>query len=700
MVDVAGNLYISDSFHNLVRKVTVATGLITTVAGGGTSSGADGYGDGDSATAAGLNNPNGLALDSAGNLYIADTGDCMIRRVTASTAVITAVAGTGASGYLGDGGLATSANLHSPTGIRIDAGGNLYIADAGANVIRFVNESSNIISTIAGNAAASHSGDGGVADSASLNSPTDVALDSAGDAIVADYGNNVIRKVVFVPPTLTFPSTNVDLTSGVVTVTVANLGNAGLTISTIALTAGFEQQSSGSAGCAVSSALSPGATCSLALAFVPTAAGSVTGTLSLGTTTPSTLTVPLAGTALTGTPVASVSPASLTFAGNAVGVSSAPQTITLRNTGTGTLSGLSVALSGLNAVDFTVTTTCQSSLAAGAACTASIVFKPLLSGSRTATLSFYDSVASSPQVVSLSGTGTGGPMPVLSTQTVQFGSQALATSSATQAVTLTNTGVGTLAISSVLLSGVNIADFAIAGTSCAATLASSASCAVTVTFTPTVLGSRTASLSFALTAANLIETVTLSGTGSAAVSTGGSGGSGGSSGGTSGGGTGSPVTPTGPCVTGLTPSSDTYALAGASGTIAIAAPAACSWTAAASVSWVIIANPAGTGPSTLQYTVAANPSPQPRTRNHHRRNPGHIHHANRNRPPLRRYDALPRDRHSWPRRYFRRPSHGRGHFPQLPNSQRRVRHTRHRSGVRVECDGRAGRRIRVSEYVA
>ena len=191
-VDASGNIYIADSGNSRIRKVTVSTGIITTVAGDGTG----GYaGDGGRATSAELNDPIGVGLDTAGNIYIGDFLNNRIRKVTVSTGVITTVAGDGTAGYSGDGGLATSAELHFPGGVEVDPAGNLYIADYGNSRIRKVSALNGDISTIAGNGTAGFAGDGGAAVSAEINIPPALALDAVGNIYIADRGNNRIRVV-------------------------------------------------------------------------------------------------------------------------------------------------------------------------------------------------------------------------------------------------------------------------------------------------------------------------------------------------------------------------------------------------------------------------------------------------------------------------------------------------------------------------
>jgi uncharacterized protein (TIGR03437 family) len=183
-VDSAGNLYIADRDNNRIRKVS--GGMIATVAGGGSL-----LGDSGPATSALLSAPNGVAVDSAGDLYIADTGNNRIRKV--SNGVIATVAGNGGYSFVGDNGPATSALLNFPFGVAVDSGGNLYIADGANNCIRKV--SNGVITTVAGNGTPGFSGDNGPATSAQLRSPWGVAVDSAGNLYIADSGNFRIRKV-------------------------------------------------------------------------------------------------------------------------------------------------------------------------------------------------------------------------------------------------------------------------------------------------------------------------------------------------------------------------------------------------------------------------------------------------------------------------------------------------------------------------
>lgn len=186
-VDSGGNLYIAEFAGNRVRRVDTK-GIITTAAGGGPLGS---NGDGGPATGAVLNAPYALAVDRAGNLYIGDTTARRVRKVD-TKGIITTVAGNGGTAYAGDGGPATKASFDL-TGVAVDEAGNIFISER-SNRIRQVN-TAGMISTIAGTGVASYSGDGGPATSATLSNPGDVAVDSAGNLFVADSLNSRVRKI-------------------------------------------------------------------------------------------------------------------------------------------------------------------------------------------------------------------------------------------------------------------------------------------------------------------------------------------------------------------------------------------------------------------------------------------------------------------------------------------------------------------------
>jgi large repetitive protein len=223
-IDSAGDLFLSDTCvtasgglgggsgsgggvgNGLIWEVSAATGIITTIAGGGTS-----LGDGGPATSGALNLPAGLAIDASNDIFIADSGNNRIRRIDGVTGIITTVAGKGTPAFSGDGGLATSASLNSPVAVAVDPSGNLYIADSSNNRIRFVDAATGIISTIAGTGATGFNGDGIAATIANLSSPFDVVLNSSGNLLIADAADYRVRMV--------------DMTSGLIW-TVAGNGYA------------------------------------------------------------------------------------------------------------------------------------------------------------------------------------------------------------------------------------------------------------------------------------------------------------------------------------------------------------------------------------------------------------------------------------------------------------------------------------------
>jgi len=187
------NLYIADEKNHRIRKVDLTTGIISTIAGNGST----GYsGDGSAATSATLNYPIDVAIDSVGNLYIADNNNNCIRKVNAATNIIDTFAGNCSNaGYNGDGRIATTATLSNPTGIALDSSDNLYIAEYGNSIIRRVDKNTGTISTVAGDRSYGYSGDGAAAINAQLSAPIDVALDHNDNIYIAEIGNNIIRRV-------------------------------------------------------------------------------------------------------------------------------------------------------------------------------------------------------------------------------------------------------------------------------------------------------------------------------------------------------------------------------------------------------------------------------------------------------------------------------------------------------------------------
>ncbi len=340
-VDDNGTLYIADTHNQRVRRV--ANGTITTVAGNGTAAFA---GDGGTATAASLSSPSAVALDASGNVYIADTGNQRVRRVAA--AAISTVAGTGDQGFSGDGSAATAATLDSPIGIAVDAAGTLYIADRHNHRIRAV-ASTGIITTLAGSGmpdfAGSFSGDGAPSTAAALSRPSGVSVDAAGNVYIADTNNQRIRQagnggiatvygsgdqapganalntprgltvtsngnltiadslnqriLADTETTLSFAPQGVGTPSPSQAVTLANTGNAPLTLSQIAATSNFTIAPGGTCPAAPVT-LAPGTSCTVNVTFTQSIGGSTSGSLTVGGTGIPSQTVLLAAAATVG----------------------------------------------------------------------------------------------------------------------------------------------------------------------------------------------------------------------------------------------------------------------------------------------------------------------------------------------------------------------------------------------------------------
>jgi sugar lactone lactonase YvrE len=207
VLDSTGNLYVAEAGNNILREIAASTGIITTVAGNGAGDGCSSgsfSGDGGPATKAELYCPYGVAIDASGDLFISDSDNQRVREVNARTGVITTIAGNGTYGYSGNGGAATDAMIGNPQQLALDSSGNLYIVEQGKCVSAKVNLSTGIISTVAGNGTIGTGvtstgsvvkGDGGPATMAQLSLPQGVALDPAGNIFIADSGSQRVRKV-------------------------------------------------------------------------------------------------------------------------------------------------------------------------------------------------------------------------------------------------------------------------------------------------------------------------------------------------------------------------------------------------------------------------------------------------------------------------------------------------------------------------
>ena len=277
-VDTAGNIYIADSGNSRIRKID-ASGIIDTVAGNGTV----GYaGDGGPATDAAVE-PESIALDHAGNICIADGSD-RVRKVD-TNGIITTVAGNGGVGFIGDGGPAVSAELDGPYSVAVDAAGNLYIADAvgglhpGNQRIRKV-DVNGIITTVAGNGSKSSFSGGVPATSTSIN-PNSIALDSAGNLYVSDNWNSLILKIDPSQSAYKFQSHAVNITSSAIKTVLSDTGNQHLRIADLNITGDYHLVSGNASDCPSAGNLGAGGSCALRIDFEPLSSGTLTGTVTI-----------------------------------------------------------------------------------------------------------------------------------------------------------------------------------------------------------------------------------------------------------------------------------------------------------------------------------------------------------------------------------------------------------------------------------
>jgi hypothetical protein len=329
-----------------------------------------------------------------------------------------------------------------------------------------------------------------------------VITDNAPDSpqIIPLAGSGVPSAVVtFSPTSLSFPSQITNTTSAPQLVTLANTGTAAMSITSIvSTTSEFSELNT----CGAS--LAPGASCTISVTFTPAASGPRAGAITVTDNAPgSPQTVPLTGSGLQG-PVVTLAPKSLTFAGQAVGSTSTPQTVTLANIGSAALNITSVTATG----DFAQTNTCGASVAVGIACTITVTFTPTVPGNRYGSVTITDNAADSPQTIVLAGDGLPAPVVSLSVTSLTFSSQPLGTTSAPQAVTMSNTGTAALTITGIVTTG----DFAQIDT-CGTSLPVGASCTINITFTPTAAGSRTGSLIITDNAPGSPQVVNLGGSG-------------------------------------------------------------------------------------------------------------------------------------------------------------------------------------------
>jgi sugar lactone lactonase YvrE len=586
VVDSSDNLYISDYGNSRIRMVNATTGKITTFAGFGKLGF---FTPGTTATAP-LGGPQGMTFDPSGNLYVSNGFGMLVLKIDTSLNVTVfagqqvtsgSSAGEGIAGYAGDGGQSINATLSDPNGLASDQQGNIYIADSNNYVIRKV-DTSGKITTYAGNHTQGNSGDNGPATSAEINA-YGVSADLAGDIYITGGINcfgancaNVVREVNtsgtistyagggtgtvpgpatgvalttpyfaridnngdLIIPTgqtvesagpqgiLQFGSESVGVTSSPLTLTLTNTGDGTLVFAGVpGMSDAADTFCDGAClitgdfavlgGTCNFTSLTPGTSCTLTITFTPSQAGSRTGVLTLATFAPDgettvTETVQLSGTgAAAAAPAASLSPSTLNFGGVQIDATSPPLVEVVTNTGGGSLniSGVTIAQTG-DTVYFLSTGANQctnaTSLSAGQSCNVYVTFKPAVNNQTSnATLQIADNAPPSPQTASLTGVG-------------DYFYEPVGSSSSMVPVSVFITTGGTLSATNVVTAGAHTQDYVVqSGGTCATGSAYTAGqvCTVDVIFTPQYSGARNGSIYLADASGNVLGTTFLQGTG-------------------------------------------------------------------------------------------------------------------------------------------------------------------------------------------
>jgi uncharacterized repeat protein (TIGR01451 family) len=561
----AGDLFVADPCANVVRKVAPgadglvkgdADEIITTYAGTGVRYG-NGDGDGGQATSARLNDPETLAIDQTGILWIGETNAKDIRAVTTGGVINTASSDVGTKALIVDAqnhfiladnigendiecngslivrppdlGLASA----SWGGIALDASGRLYLSDDSGHqsVYRFSvsgggafcagNSSSIQLATIAGGGTGSigYSGDGGPATAATFHHPEGIAIDAVGNVLIADSGNNVIRRVQQPAVGIQVDVASVDfgvqglaVTSASHVVTVTSNGTAPALMGAMVISGpiDFTVVSSSCSG----AVLAIGQSCQIGVAFAPTAIGTRTATLQINDNASDAPQL----VALTGVGASLVtSPPAIGFGAVTQGVASAPAVVTVTNSTGSPVTMQSVSFAGAHATDYSTTSdTCSSTiLSAHGFCTIGVIFTPHGIGASRGALNIASSAADSPAVVTLAGTGIAAAAAAqVLPPSVAFAAVAVGNSSSPSTITLKSTGTAPLTVGGLQLSGNQPGDFTLSGDTCTgATLAPSQSCTVTITFQPKEICSASALLSFTDNAADSPHSAQLSGQG-------------------------------------------------------------------------------------------------------------------------------------------------------------------------------------------
>ena len=336
--------------------------------------------------------------------------------------------------------------------------------------------------------------------------------DSVADFLIPGSGSPTSPQVSLNPTSLTFTSQTINTTSAGQGVTLSNTGTAALAITSIAVTGTNAGDFAQTNTCGTS--VAAGGSCSITVTFKPAGAGARNAAVTItdnATGSPQSFTLTGTGAGV-GAPSVTLNPTSLTFTSQNVNTTSAGQGVTLSNTGTAALAITSIAVTGTNAGDFAQTNTCGTGVAAGGNCSITVTFKPTSGGTRSAAITITDTATGSPQSFTVTGTGVGAASVTLNPTSLTFTSQNVNTTSASRAVTLSNLGTAALTVSSIAVTGANSGDFALVST-CGTSVAAGGSCSISVTFTPTAVGTRSAAVTITDSATGSPQSFTVTGTG-------------------------------------------------------------------------------------------------------------------------------------------------------------------------------------------
>jgi trimeric autotransporter adhesin len=384
----------------------------------------------------------------------------------------------------------------------------------GTNATSFIKSATTCGTTLAALATCTVSVEFKPASAGALSAALSVADNAAGSPqAVTLTGTGTAPAVTLTPTSLTFASTTVGSTTAAQIVTIKNSGTATLNLASETIT-GTNATSFIKSATTCGATLAALAACTVSIEFKPTTTGALSASLSIADNaagSPQAVTLTGTGTAASA-PAVSLTPTSIAFPASIVSTTSGAQTVTLKNTGTATLTVSSIALGGTNPTSFVEIGTCGSSLAAGASCLLFVGFKPASAAAFSATLTVTDNAAGSPHSVTLTGTGTVAPTLKLSTTSITFPTTLHGTTSAASTITLTNGGTSTMTLSSIALAGTNPTDFVELNT-CGATLAPAATCNVYAAFKPAAAGAFHATLTITDNGVASPQSVALAGTG-------------------------------------------------------------------------------------------------------------------------------------------------------------------------------------------